>query len=84
MQRAEEIGHVDDGNLEHYVAMVMDAMEEVGVNEEPEIRSKKQSVVDVLCKDEDGCLYIIEMNVFTGGLKPLCMTQMMENTGLLP
>ena len=27
---------------------------------------------------------VIEMNVFTGGLKPLCMTQMMENTGLLP
>ena len=30
------------------------------------------------------CLYIIEMNVFTRGLKTLCMTQMMKNTGLLP
>ena len=31
--------------------------------QEPEILSKKQSIVDVLCRDEDGCQYIIEMQV---------------------
>ncbi len=31
--------------------------------QEPEILSKKQSIVDVLCKDKDGCQYIIEMQV---------------------
>ena len=37
---------------------------------EPEILSKKQSIVDVLCKDEDGCQYIIEMQVAsTGGFE---------------
>ena len=30
-------------------------------NLEPEVISKKQSAVDVLCRDEDGCKYIIEM-----------------------
>ena len=31
--------------------------------QEAEILSKKQSIVDVLCKDSDGCQYIIEMQV---------------------
>ncbi len=31
--------------------------------QEPEILSKKQSIVDVLCEDKDGCQYIIEMQV---------------------
>ena len=31
--------------------------------QDPEIASKKQSIVDVLCKDEDDCQYIIEMQV---------------------
>ena len=31
--------------------------------QEPEAAAKKQSVVDVLCKDQDGCKYIIEMQV---------------------
>jgi predicted transposase/invertase (TIGR01784 family) len=30
---------------------------------EPEIRVKKQSIVDVLCKDQDGSKYIVEMQV---------------------
>ena len=29
--------------------------------QEPEIASQKQSIVDVLCCDEDGCKYIVEM-----------------------
>ncbi len=31
--------------------------------QEPEILAKKQSIVDVLCRDEDGCQYIVEMQV---------------------
>ncbi len=31
--------------------------------QDPEIGSQKQSIVDVLCKDQDGCQYIIEMQV---------------------
>ena len=31
--------------------------------QEPEALAKKQSVVDVLCRDADGCQYIIEMQV---------------------
>ncbi len=31
--------------------------------QDPDIASKKQSIVDVLCKDEDGCQYIVEMQV---------------------
>jgi len=31
--------------------------------QEPKALAKKQSIVDVLCKDEDGCQYIIEMQV---------------------
>jgi len=31
--------------------------------QEPEAAAKKQSIVDVLCKDQDGCQYIIEMQV---------------------
>ena len=31
--------------------------------QEPEVLAKKQSIVDVLCKDQDGCQYIIEMQV---------------------
>ena len=30
---------------------------------DPDVLAKKQSVVDVLCQDEDGCKYIIEMQV---------------------
>jgi hypothetical protein len=30
---------------------------------EPEAMAKKQSIVDVLCRDSDGCRYIIEMQV---------------------
>ena len=30
---------------------------------DPEIFSKKQSIVDVLCRDQDGCQYVIEMQV---------------------
>lgn len=29
--------------------------------QEPEALAKKQSIMDVLCKDEDGCQYVIEM-----------------------
>lgn len=32
-------------------------------NLEPEIRSKKESYIDVLCHDQDGCQYIVEMQV---------------------
>ena len=31
--------------------------------QDPEIAAKKQSIVDVLCEDQDGCQYIIEMQV---------------------
>ncbi len=31
--------------------------------QEPNILAKKQSIVDVLCKDSDGCQYIIEMQI---------------------
>ncbi len=31
--------------------------------QEPEAAAKKQSIVDVLCKDQDGCQYIIEMQI---------------------
>ncbi|MEM7361489.1 MAG: Rpn family recombination-promoting nuclease/putative transposase [Bacteroidota bacterium] len=31
--------------------------------QEPEALAKKQSIVDVLCKDEDGCQYVIEMQL---------------------
>ncbi len=31
--------------------------------QDPEIASQKQSIVDVLCKDEDGCQYIVEMQI---------------------
>ena len=31
--------------------------------QEPEVLAKKQSIVDVLCRDKDGCQYIIEMQV---------------------
>ncbi len=31
--------------------------------QDPEKKARKQSIVDVLCKDEDGCRYIIEMQV---------------------
>lgn len=34
-------------------------------SQDPEIASKKQSIVDVLCKDEKGTQYIIEMQVAT-------------------
>ncbi len=30
---------------------------------DPEIMGSKQSIVDVLCQDEDGCKYIIEMQI---------------------
>ena len=33
--------------------------------QEPEIAAKKQSIVDILSKDQDGCQYIIEMQVFS-------------------
>ena len=29
--------------------------------QEPEIASKKQSIVDLLCTDQDGCHYVIEI-----------------------
>lgn len=32
-------------------------------NQDPEIAVKKQSIVDVLCQDEVGCQYIVEMQV---------------------
>ena len=31
--------------------------------QDPEVLSKKQSIVDVLCQDQDGCQYVIEMQV---------------------
>ena len=31
--------------------------------QEPEALAKKQSIVDVLCQDSDGCQYIIEMQI---------------------
>ena len=31
--------------------------------QEPEVLARKQSIVDVLCKDQDGCQYIIEMQM---------------------
>ena len=36
-------------------------VEYVPANIEPEIRSKKQSIIDVLCTDENGSKYIVEM-----------------------
>lgn len=36
-------------------------VEYIPTNMEPEIRSKKQSVLDVLCTDENGSKYIVEM-----------------------
>ena len=35
----------------------------VPTNLDPEIRTKKESYIDVLCHDQDGCQYIIEMQV---------------------
>ena len=32
-------------------------------NQDPEIAAKKTSLVDILCKDEKGSLYIVEMQV---------------------
>lgn len=38
--------------------------------QDPEVAWQKQSIVDVLCKDKDGCQYIIEMQVAdTGGFQ---------------
>ena len=34
-------------------------------SQDPELKSNKQSVVDVLCTDQDGCQYIIEMQLGT-------------------
>ena len=31
--------------------------------QDPDIASKKTSIVDILCEDEDGCIYIVEMQV---------------------
>ena len=31
--------------------------------QDPEIAARKQSIVDILCKDQDGCQYVIEMQV---------------------
>ena len=31
--------------------------------QDPERKSKKQSIVDALCEDQDGCRYIIEMQI---------------------
>ena len=31
--------------------------------QEPEVLAKKQSIVDVLCRDKDGCQYVIEMQI---------------------
>ena len=40
-------------------------------NQDPEIANDKQSILDVLCEDQDGCKYIIEMqmNTYTGFTK---------------
>ena len=35
--------------------------------QEPDLLAKKQSIVDVLCRDEDGCQYIIEMQIADAG-----------------
>jgi len=35
--------------------------------QDPETRAKKTSVVDLMCKDEDGCMYIVEMQVASDG-----------------
>ena len=32
-------------------------------NLDPEIRTKKESYIDVLCEDQDGCKYVVEMQV---------------------
>ena len=38
--------------------------------QDPEHIARKKSIVDVLCKDEDGCTYIIEMQIAnTGGFE---------------
>ncbi len=31
--------------------------------QDPDIASQKQSILDVLCRDEDGCQYIVEMQI---------------------
>ena len=31
--------------------------------QDPERKASKQSVVDIICEDEDGCKYIVEMQV---------------------
>ncbi|MEM7174281.1 MAG: Rpn family recombination-promoting nuclease/putative transposase, partial [Bacteroidota bacterium] len=31
--------------------------------QDPETLAKKTSVLDLMCKDQDGCMYIIEMQV---------------------
>jgi len=35
----------------------------IPANLDPEVRTKKESYIDVLCHDQDGCQYIIEMQV---------------------
>ena len=30
-------------------------------NLDPEIRTKKESYIDVMCEDQDGCKYVVEM-----------------------
>ena len=35
----------------------------VPTNLDPDIRTKKESYIDVLCHDQDGCQYIIEMQI---------------------
>jgi len=39
------------------------AVEFLSPLQEPDAIAKKQSIVDVLCRDTDGCQYIIEMQV---------------------
>ena len=38
-------------------------VEFIKTNLDPEVEISKQSIVDVLCRDQDGCKYIIEMQI---------------------
>ena len=48
----------------------IESVEFLSTIQNPEVQGNKQSIVDVLCKDKDGCRYIREMQVFrTDGFK---------------
>lgn len=48
----------------------LEEVEFLSPNLDPDVYSQKQSILDVLCKDQDGCQYIIEMqNAYQKGFE---------------